>query len=458
MPRIELFRGSQDRATSMDKPVYTVKKLNSELKSLVEQSYRSIWVEGEISGLATPASGHLYFSLKEENSIIRCAFFRNRQLRGGYRPKEGSQVLIQGQISYYEPRGDLQLIVSFLEDAGEGALRKAFERLKSKLQSKGYFETESKQRIPEIVQSVGVITSESGAVIQDILTTLKRRNPNIRVILYPTRVQGESADEEIAKAIQIAEQRHECDVYILARGGGSLEDLQAFNSETVADAIFNCKTPIISAVGHETDFSIADFVADHRAPTPTAAAELVSIDTGYLKNRLKEHLGRLIRLIRSRIQQDQQTVDYLQARLVDPRHVFENQTFRIARLSSALKSNLNRNIQLHQQRLDHCQSGLAIHSPANQLKHLQQTLASNRKLIQKLSEIKLNGLQVSNTQAKEKIQLMAPQNTLNRGYAIVQGPDGQVILDPMLLNKADLLEIAVSKGRLTATVKDIQSK
>ena len=436
----------------MEKSVYTVKQLNGEIKNLVEQSYRSIWVEGEISGLSKPASGHLYFSLKEESSLIRCAYFRNRQYKGGYLPTEGSQVLLQGQISYYEPRGDLQLIVSFLEDAGEGALRRAFEKLKENLQQKGYFDQDIKKTMPDFPTTTGIITSETGAVIKDILTTLKRRNPGIKVVLYPTRVQGESAEVEISQSIEIADHRNECDILILARGGGSLEDLQAFNSEMVADAIFHCKTPIISAVGHETDVSIADFVADQRAPTPTAAAELVSLDTAQLSVNIKGIKTRLIQLLSSDIDRRRQTADYLQARLTNPEDALQNWQLQKNQAVMRLSNGLQLSVLHHQNRLKSYQFTIVANSPLKRLTHYRQSLFRDRKLICRMSQVKLNQLANNTRMQKEKLHLMAPQNTLNRGYAIVQRQSGEIVSRSENVSKKENLKITVSKGTIDVAV------
>ena len=256
--------------------IYTVSQLNRETGQLLSRHFLSIRVEGEISNLSTPASGHVYFSLKDANAQVRCAMFKNQRRRGGFKPENGKQVIVTAEVSLYEPRGDYQLIVEHIEEAGDGALRRAFDALKLKLSAEGLFDAANKQSLPALPKAIGVITSPSGAAIRDILTVLQRRFPAIPVIIYPTAVQGTNAQHEIAGAIAIANKSWQCDVLILARGGGSLEDLWAFNEEKVARAIATSSIPIISGIGHETDFTIADFAADLRAPTPSAAAEHAS--------------------------------------------------------------------------------------------------------------------------------------------------------------------------------------
>jgi len=261
-----------------DRDVYTVSRLNQTARQLLEQGLPRIWLEGELSNLSRPSSGHLYFTLKDSRAQIRGAMFRNRNQLLRFRPQEGMQMLVRCRISLYEPRGDYQLIAESMEEAGDGALQRAFEELKRKLDLEGLLRAEHKQPLPLLPRRIGVVTSPSGAAIRDVLSVLKRRFPAIPVMVYPVPVQGKEAGREIAAMLHRAGERRECDVLILTRGGGSLEDLWAFNEEVVARAIHDCPVPVISAVGHEVDFTIADFVADQRAPTPSAAAELASPD------------------------------------------------------------------------------------------------------------------------------------------------------------------------------------
>ena len=261
-----------------EREVFSVSALNRDARRIIESNFGVIWVEGEISNLARPSSGHMYWSLKDDNAQVRCAMFRQANRSLTFAPKNGLQVLARARVSLYETRGEFQLIVDFLEEAGEGLLRRRFEELKRKLAAEGLFETERKQQLPALPRRIGVVTSPSGAAVRDILSVLRRRFPWVQVVIYPTLVQGATAAYEIAQTLELADSRGDCDLLILARGGGSLEDLWSFNEEIVARAIAALDTPLISGVGHEIDFTIADFVADVRAPTPSGAAEIAVPD------------------------------------------------------------------------------------------------------------------------------------------------------------------------------------
>ena len=294
----------------------TVSQLNRQVKSLLEKGLGRLWVEGEISNIARPASGHLYFSLKDASAQIRCAFFRQRQRGPTIGLKNGDQVLAFGRVSLYEPRGDYQLIVEQVEPAGEGALKRQFEVLKKKLAAEGLFDEDRKQPLPELPERIGVITSPSGAAVRDVLTVLGRRFPSIPVVIYPAAVQGEAAPGELMRALETAVRRDECDVLIIGRGGGSLEDLWAFNDEGLARAIADSPIPVISAVGHEVDFTIADFVADVRAPTPSGAAELVVPDRGDWLRAINSFATRIARLGQRALEDRGQSLDWLTRRLL----------------------------------------------------------------------------------------------------------------------------------------------
>ena len=293
----------------------SVSQLNRQAKLLLEQGLTRLWVEGEISNLARPGSGHLYFSLKDETAQIRCAWFRQRQRGPSHNIRNGDQMLALGRVSLYEARGDYQLIVEQLEEVGEGELRRRFEELKKKLKAEGLFDESKKQAIPQLPERIGVVTSPSGAAVQDIISVLKRRFPAIPVVIYPTAVQGEWAPAQITETLSSAVRRDECDVLIIARGGGSLEDLWSFNEEIVARAIAACPIPTVSAIGHEVDFTIADLVADVRAPTPTAAAELVVPDQAEWQRQLETKATRIASLGRRYLEDRFQSLDYLSRRL-----------------------------------------------------------------------------------------------------------------------------------------------
>ena len=281
----------------------------------MEGHFPLIWVEGEISNLARPASGHIYFSLKDSDAQLRCAMFKMRNRLTNFRPENGQQVLVRGRLSLYPARGDYQLIAEHMEEAGDGALRREFELLKQRLHSEGLFDEASKQSLPELPTRLGVITSPTGAAIRDILSVLKRRFPGIPVLIYPVPVQGNEAPPAIVEALQTANARNECDLLILARGGGSLEDLWSFNDESLARAIFDCPIPIVSGVGHEVDVTIADFVADIRAATPTAAAEAITPDQLSWSQSFDWYQQRLQQLVKNKIERQQEKIQWLHQRL-----------------------------------------------------------------------------------------------------------------------------------------------
>lgn len=276
-----------NRSLDFSRDIYSVSRLNREARAVLEGGFPLLWVEGELSNLAQPASGHIYFSLKDPAAQVRCAMFRSKRLLLGFKPANHQQVLVRARVGLYEGRGDFQLIVEHMEPAGEGALRLAFERLKQKLAAEGLFDAATKQPLPAMPRQVGLITSPTGAAVRDLLTVLERRFPALPVLIYPAQVQGQSAAAELVAALDLANERAECDILILARGGGSLEDLQAFNDEALARAVHRSAIPVVTGIGHEIDLSIADLVADQRGATPSAAAELVSPSAQHLAQRLQ---------------------------------------------------------------------------------------------------------------------------------------------------------------------------
>ena len=294
-------------ASSPDqRDIFTISRLNSEVRAVLEGSFPLVWVEGEISNIASPRSGHLYFSLKDAHAQVRCALFRPKRQLLRFEPSNGAQVLARARIGFYEPRGDFQLIIEHLEPAGAGSAQREFEALKQRLQSEGLFDNERKQPLPAFPQRLGVVTSPSGAAIRDVIKVLRRRAPHIPVTIFPAQVQGKGAAEELLQALEIALQRADCDVLLLTRGGGSVEDLAAFNDERLARAVAAAGIPIVSAVGHEIDFTITDFVADRRAPTPSAAAELISPDAAALLQTIDKLSQRIKSGMRRRLQAEHQ--------------------------------------------------------------------------------------------------------------------------------------------------------
>ncbi len=414
----------------------SVSQLNRQVKTLLEKGLTRLWIEGEISNLARPASGHIYFSLKDANAQIRAAFFRQRQRGPTIRFKDGDQVLAYGRVSLYEARGDYQLIVEQLEPAGEGALKRQFEVLKKKLAAEGLFDEERKREIPALPERIGVITSPTGAAIRDILSILGRRFPSIPVTIYPSAVQGEPAAAELLQALETANDRAECDVLILARGGGSLEDLWSFNDEALARAIAASEIPVISAVGHEVDFTIADFVADLRAPTPSGAAELAVPDREdwlYAVNALSR---RVMRFGTDSVEDLSQTLDWLARRLVQtsPQATLERSSAALGYLQQRLEAAVRRQLASAHYRLGLVQPALSA--------------AAERRVSNAGHRLAL---------AARSLNAVSPLATLDRGYAIVEDSDGRVLTDAADVQTDTEIRARLANGELRATVTDTTS-
>ncbi len=439
--------------------VYSVSRLNREARAVLEANFPLLWVEGELSNITRPRSGHIYFSLKDEFAQVRCAMFRMRTMNLNFSLKEGTQVLARVRVGLYEPRGDFQLVVDHMEEAGDGALRRAFEALKQRLGDEGLFDASRKRPLPELPQCVGVVTSPSGAAIRDILTVLKRRFPAIPVVIYPVAVQGEGAAREIARAIHLAGRRKECDVLIVGRGGGSLEDLWAFNEEIVARAIHDCPLPVVSAIGHEVDFTIADFVADVRAPTPSAAAELLSPDKNAWLKRLIRLEGRLEQQMRQQLRQRRQQIEWLGKRLKHPGRRLQENAQRLDELELRL-AQAWRNLSRHQRaRLDTLQARLERHSPSVRLQQLQQ---SQRELTRRLHQSMLQQLRLWQqklaTQA-HALETVSPLATLSRGYAIVSAAKTNKVLQRSSeITVGERINARLQHGQLLCRVEEIENE
>ena len=390
--------------------VYSVGRLNREARLLLESGLGRVWVEAEISNLARPSSGHWYFSLKDSQAQLRCAMFRQRNQHARFVPRDGQQVLARGRVSLYEPRGDYQLIVEQLEEAGLGALQRAFEQLRDRLAAEGLFAPERKRPLPAAPHRIGVITSPTGAALRDILHILARRYPSATVIVYPVPVQGAAAAPAIAAALDLAAARNECEVLILARGGGSLEDLWAFNDERVARAIHRASVPVVTGIGHETDFTIADFVADRRAPTPSGAAELVAPDTsGWLRQ-----LARLGARFAAAVQ----------------RHLAEDE-----RRLGALRH-----------RLERAHPGARLVQSSQKLDELEQRLlrAWRERLLRAGTRVEL---------AARALQSVSPLATLARGFAVVtRASDGALLTDATAVAAGEEIHARLARGTLRARV------
>lgn len=439
----------------------TVSQLNRRVKTLLEQGIAKLWVEGELSNLARPPSGHLYFSLKDANAQIRAAFFRQRQRGPTSGLKNGDRVLIFARVSVYEPRGDYQLIVERLEAAGEGALKRAFDRLKHKLADEGLFDQEHKQPLPALPARIGVVTSPSGAAIRDILTMLARRFPAIPVLVYPAAVQGDAAPAALIAALETANHRAECDVLILGRGGGSLEDLWAFNDEALARAIHASVIPVVAAVGHEVDVTIADWVADVRAPTPSGAAELVVPDAAAWLREFAAQETRLVRLAGRVLEGREQTLDWLGRRLrqQSPRAMLARQAKSLADLKSRLAGTARTGVLRRRAELRGLASALYRTSPALRIERLRSRLAHAADRLEsrivRLVEARQHRLRL----AARALDAVSPLATLGRGYAIVSAADsGRLVRRAADVAAGDAIEARVAAGRIAATVTAIREE
>ena len=406
--------------------IYTPSRLNREARTLLERGLPALWLEGEISNLSRPSSGHWYFSLKDEAAQLRCAMFRQRNLLARFSPRDGSHVLVRGRVSLYEQRGDYQFIADYMEEAGEGALRQRFELLKVKLAADGLFAAEHKRPLPRLPRRIGVITSPTGAAIRDVLHILRRRFCAIPVLLYPVQVQGGVAAAQIARTIRRASARAECDVLVLVRGGGSLEDLWAFNEESVARAIYDSAIPVVTGIGHEVDFTIADFVADVRAPTPSGAAELVVPDSSeWLRNVLRIS-GRMTAALTRKLKTQQDRSTWLQRRLAQlhPGVQLRQRAQRLDELEQRLIRLVRSGLGERGRTLVQLATELRQHSPAlrvaNASRRLDVARTSMERLVRQTLEQRGKRLAV----ASRTLDAVSPLATLERGYAIVTDSKG----------------------------------
>jgi len=445
---------------SPQRDVYSVARLNREARDLLETGFQRLWVEGEISNLARPASGHLYFTLKDARAQVSCALFRNRAIRLNFAPENGTQVLIQAQVSLYEARGNYQLIVNHMEEAGDGELRRAFEQLKNQLHKEGLFDTEHKRALPGLPRCIGVITSPSGAAIRDVLTVLKRRFPAIPVIIYPTQVQGEGAARQIVGAIHAAETRAECDVLLLTRGGGSLEDLWPFNEETVARAIHACKLPLVSAVGHEIDFVISDFVADQRAATPSAAAELLSPDQNELASLVRHLESRMRTHARQYLKSFGDQLSWLVKRIaqIHPGRQLQQQAQRLDELEARLGRAREFLAARQKARLDALRGRLSGCSPQQQLQRLTNQAAQLAQRLEYCINTQLSHHGEKLAVLSRALDAISPLATLQRGYSItLQQADGSVVHSAQQVRSGDTLETRLARGRILSKVTGVDS-
>lgn len=450
-------------AGTPDNPPTTlsVSQLNRQAKSLLESHFNFVWVEGEISNFAAPSSGHWYFSLKDGKAQVRCAMFKNRNQRLKFTPENGDAIRLRCRVSLYEGRGEFQLIVEHLELAGAGALQAAFEKLKARLLAEGLFDPARKQALPTSVSQLGVITSPTGAAIHDILTVLRRRCPSIDVFLLPVAVQGEGAAAQVASAIERAnrwqmEGKIQLDALIVGRGGGSLEDLWAFNEEVVARAIAASALPIVSAVGHEVDFSIADLVADHRAATPSAAAELLSPDQREWQQRLLTTERDLLRLVRRKLADATLQLTHLKQRLKHPGAQLREQSQRLDDLEQRLLMAQKNLLQRQHNKLALLDSRLTSLSPRPRLQQLQRDTAQWRQRLEAAMRQQLQTNAQRLGHLAQMLDSLSPLGTLQRGFAIVTDSEGKVLRDTSKIVVGDEVEARLARGRLGLIVKNVE--
>ncbi len=436
----------------------SVSQLNRRVKALIEQGMGRVWVEGEISNLSRPGSGHIYLTLKDDSAQVSAAWFQQRQRGPAIGFKNGDRVLAYGRVSIYEARGNYQLIIEQLEPAGEGVLKRRFDALKQKLAGEGLFDEDRKRPIPALPRQIGIITSPTGAAVRDILTVLRRRFPAVPVVLYPAAVQGDAAPAELMAALATAVRRAECDVLILTRGGGSLEDLWAFNDEQLAREIVACPIPVVSAVGHEVDFTIADFVADVRAPTPSGAAEMVVPDQSAWLHRIGVLATRIGRVGRRALEDKAQELDWLGRRLLagSPAATLRRQEDRLREHSGRLRSVMRQQLLEHRSGLQSVSAKLMALSPALSV---QRSLGRLAQLRDRLSTATRN--QLSDTRHKiailgRTLNSVSPLATLDRGYAIVKREaTGDVLLNAGSVATGEDIRARLSRGEIIATVKKV---
>ncbi|GAA4364095.1 exodeoxyribonuclease VII large subunit [Kangiella marina] len=438
----------QPQEPTEQRKVYSVTELALNVRRQLESEIGQIWITGEISNLATPRSGHWYFTLKDADSQLRCAMFKNRNRSVRFTPEDGQQVLMRAKISLYEPRGDLQLIGEYMEPAGEGALQIAFNRLKEKLNNEGLFAEELKRPIPTLPNKIGIITSPTGAAIRDVLTVLKRRMPQVPVMIYPTQVQGEKAAKTIIEQLNIANERAECDVLLVTRGGGSLEDMWCFNDEKLARAIRSSATPVVSAVGHEVDTSISDLVADLRAPTPSAAAELLVPNRVDIIHKFQTFERRLTNEFQHKLQIEQAKLDKLTSRIVHPKQRLAQSQTDLERLIKQLISAQARYLENQKTVLKNSITRLNSYKPQKHLQDSQDKLSSWHKQLHQAMNQQLKEFKQHFALSAQKLHDISPLATLERGYTITTDEDGKALRSAKAAKKAKALVTKFSDGEV----------
>ncbi|WP_318485843.1 exodeoxyribonuclease VII large subunit [Photobacterium leiognathi] len=434
--------------------IYTVSSLNAQVRLILENEMGVVWLIGELSNFSMPVSGHWYFTLKDSRAQVKCAMFKGSNRHVTFKPGNGNQVLVKARLSLYEPRGDYQLIIESMQPEGDGRLQQQFDQLKMSLAAEGLFAQSLKKALPDQPKRVGIITSKTGAALHDILHVLQRRDPSLPIVIYPTMVQGEGAAISIAQAIGRANARQECDVLIVGRGGGSFEDLWAFNEEIVARTIAASQIPIVSAVGHEVDVTIADFVADVRAPTPSAAAELISRDMTHQTQLLDRKRQQLRHAIAAYLSQSLRQTTQLQHRLErqHPQLRLNLQQQHLDEISQRLTQAMARKLQKHQQHVEHNNYKLSLYSPASLVRNAQRNLERSEQRLYDALDRKLLNARHKLAVAAEKLETVSPLATLARGYSITRNEQGDVIRKASQVKTGDTLITTVTDGEIHSSV------
>ncbi len=440
---------------STERTVYSVTELNRTIRGLLDSQFPLLWIEGEISNLAQPASGHIYFTLKDSKAQVRCAMFKGRRQLLKFKPENGQQILIRAKVGLYEARGEFQLIAEHMEEAGDGALRRAFEALKNKLAEEGLFDEAIKQPLPTLPDCIGVITSATGAAIRDVLSVLGRRFPAIPVEIYPVAVQGENAAGEISRTLYNVSKSKRCDVILLVRGGGSLEDLWAFNEEQVARAIVLCDIPVISGVGHEVDITIADFTADHRAATPSAAAELVSPNRQTYLHEFQAYQRQLILLMQGNLTRLIEQSQWLQGRLKQqhPSSQLMQQSQQLDNLIEDLQQAFQKLVTEKKHALKYHIQDLINNRPDQFIDYQKIQLEDLTRRLKSQSQRAISTKQQQLAHISRTLQAVSPLNTLSRGYSITRNEQGHTINNASQLSKGDLITSEFNRGKVTSRVE-----
>jgi exodeoxyribonuclease VII large subunit len=446
----DLARESTGSPSASARGVLTVSALNRSVRDLLEHRYPPLWISGEISNFTAARSGHHYFVLKDAQSQVRCVMFKHRNQYLAWKPRDGDHVEVHALATFYEPRGEFQLTVETMRQAGVGALFEQFIRLRDRLEKEGLFSNEIKRALPVWPRTIGIITSLKAAALRDILTTLSRRNPGIGIVIYPVTVQGDRASGEIAAALDMAGERSECDVLILARGGGSIEDLWAFNDERVARAIRTCPIPVISGIGHETDFTIADFAADRRAPTPTAAAEMASPDREDARRAVRTLLHRLQQRMNREVESRMQRLDGLTRRLEHPGRRLETRLAILGSLQGRLNAALQRGIESRYRNL-----GMMLHRSRAALprpEHYKAAVESVHGRLRAAARANWLAKETRLGQMRSNLDHLNPQRVLERGYSVARTDTGEVVIDATQVRHGDTVSLTFASGGATTTI------